>query len=200
MKKYFFEMTENLKTKNREILVNWIYKMNAKSEYTKIEVDIQEALKRVTNRARKDNITSDTIWTKLVKEELGDLGDELGNKVCTSGFRDCYNAEWLYDLVWYIEEEEGEQKNWKLIDVPLVVESEWSRNFLHIKYDFEKLLVANAQHRLFICYLWKIERDKFLNYFADAIKKYRLGHSGDRYMIAILEVETKEFVFELLIK
>lgn len=70
------------------------------------------------------------------------------------------------------------------INIFHIVESEWKRDFFHIKGDFEKLLVANAILRFFIFYLWQEEKDRYLK---DAVEKYKLGRSGDRFMIAILK-------------
>jgi len=84
---------------------------------------------------------------RKIKKLLGDLGKRLGYKVCASTWDKKYNSEWLYDLVWYRENDEE-----YLVEVPLVVECEWGTNTKkHIKFDFEKLLLAKAGIKLMIC-------------------------------------------------
>jgi len=66
----------------------------------------------------------DRIWTTRLKERIGDLGQrEFGYCVATAGFRDKFEIEWLYDVVWYVADEKG-----RLIKIPLIVESEWDRS------------------------------------------------------------------------
>ena len=64
------------------------------------------------------------------------------------------NSEWLFDLHWYTD-----GKNpYTTLTLPLVMECEWQQKrkgdkvnkFSGIKYDFQKLLVANAELRLMI--------------------------------------------------
>src|SRR5690606_23789575 len=55
------------------------------------------------------------------------------------------NSEWLYDLVWYRNNEAG-----LLHQIGLIMESEWSRAMEEIRYDFEKLLVAKAPIKVMV--------------------------------------------------
>lgn len=169
------------------------------TNYNEIELSIRETLNLYAIEARDRKFSSDRDWTQTLKERLGRLGEEKYNyKVCASGFKDDFEPEWLFDLIWY--KEEGETNQRRLIDVPLVVESEWNKHFDHIKYDFEKLLVANAQHRLFVCYVHIDNRTALFEYFKDAVNQYKLNRTGDRYMIAVLDYDTHEFVYELIVK
>lgn len=77
-----------------------------------------------------------------IKSALAAEGLRLGFQVLPSGSR----GEWLYDLVW-----RRLDANRNLIGVPLAVEIEVSDSSLGgIRYDFNKLLQAQADHKLMV--------------------------------------------------
>lgn len=77
-----------------------------------------------------------------IKSSLAAEGQRLGFQVLPSGRR----GEWLYDLLW-----RRLDANRNLIDVPLAVEIEVSDSSLGgIRYDFNKLLQAQAGHKLMV--------------------------------------------------
>lgn len=127
-------------------------------------------------------------WTKRIKKRIGDLGISLGYKVATGGFRNEFENEWLYDLVWYEEDNEG-----CLIRIPLIVESEWDKSYKGIKYDFEKLLVGNAEKRLMICQCKQEDYHDLLLKFENAVTAFRENY-GDRFLFAILDSVTEEWM------
>lgn len=153
---------------------------------------------RLIDTAEKDahtgNLFGDDAWTRLIKERLGELGEQLGHKVCSSGFKDWFDPEWLLDLVWYNEDAEG-----LLIDVPLAVESEWNEAPHQIKLDFEKLLAIRACNRLMICTNRPKHHERNLGYFRKAVVAYRHRQPGDRYLIALYNPNTETFTFELIV-
>jgi hypothetical protein len=137
----------------------------------------------------------DTIWTNRLKEKIGDLGVTLGHQVAVGGFRDKFEREWLYDIVWYVEDNKK-----KLQKIPLIVESEWDRNYSGIKYDFEKLLVGNAERRLMICQSRTDNIDNLFEKFKSAIDAFE-ENFGDRFLIAILDSQTEsEFYYKTYTK
>lgn len=167
--------------------------------YSDIEISLKLVLDLYASEARDKNLSSDKEWTRLLKEKLGRLGEEKYNcKICASGFKDDFDSEWLYDLMWY--KEVNDVKGPRLSDVPLVVESEWDKRFDSIRYDFEKLLLANARHRLFVCYVYEENQGNMFEYFRDAVDLYELNKVGDRYLIAILDYETDTFKYDLIVK
>jgi hypothetical protein len=114
----------------------------------------------------------------------------LGYEVAVGGFRDKFEREWLYDIVWYVEDPER-----RLAKVPLIVESEWDRNYSGIKYDFEKLLVGNAERRLMICQCESNDVDALFDKFKKAIETFQENY-GDRFLFAVLDSQTEsEFYF-----
>lgn len=169
----------------------------AGEELDELEVAIVHTLKDYCVRARKLDIRSDRDWTREWKDCLGRLGESRGLKVCTAGF-DCYQNEWLFDMIWYREEGEGHSA--RMVDMPLAIEVEWNRDLGYIKADFEKLLVTNAPHRLFICYAHPDFIPELMNYFREAISKFRQGVIGNRFLIAILRMDTRDMVYTLLVK
>lgn len=166
-------------------------------EIVVMENEIKNALKAVCEKLN-DRKYSDSEWTHNIKKNLAELGEKNNSLICTSGFGSNYNSEWLFDLVWY--KEEGTGHNARLIDVPLVAECEWNMAFKHVRFDFEKLLTSNARLRLMICYSHPNEIDGLKVYFKEAINKYPLLQQGARFLVAILNSHTNEFMFEPYIK
>ena len=79
---------------------------------------------------------------KAIKTALAEEGQRLGFQVLPAGSR----GEWLYDLVW-----RRLDANRNLVGMPLAVEIEMSDNRLWgIRYDFNKLLQAQADHKLMV--------------------------------------------------
>ena len=159
------------------------------------ELQIKSALQCAQQKAHQEGFPCDGRWTHIIKKELADLGEQQGYKICTSGFDDFYNDEWLYDMVWYKEDAVG-----KLITVPLTVESEWGKKIDQIKFDFEKLLLANSQYRLMICQSYPSNIESLQDYLQQAIQDYQLNHTGDRYLVAILNIHEGEFEFVVFTK
>lgn len=137
----------------------------------------------------------DTVWTRAVKQVLGDLGRNMGFQVCAGGMGEEFESEWLYDLIWYSENDEG-----CLCSVPLVVESEWGRQYKEIKLDFEKLLLARSQRKVMI---FQATGDVKIEYF----KKLRRGidsfcaeNISETYILACFDESTYQFEFDVITK
>lgn len=155
------------------------------TNFDEIEADLIKILNDFLKEADKENHTGNVIWTKRIKEEIGRLGHQKEYEVaagkCDIGF-----SEWLFDLVWYQEDEEG-----RLIRVPLIVESEWSMVYRDIKYDFEKLLVGNAERRLMICQAPSERIEELFSKLKEAIIAFKENY-GDRFLIAIYDCQTED--------
>lgn len=152
--------------------------------------------------------------TTMVMELLTQLGDNNKHKVyshsLSEGFRQksdnkFVNREWLYDLVWY---EDAPKESYIMKNTLLVVESEWAYkrpkdddNYGAIKYDFQKLLLSNAELKLMIFRVsGKTKQDikqkliELYNYFNNAIDKYEQMESGEFLFIAFCDKE-KSFYY-----
>jgi hypothetical protein len=159
---------------------------------------IKQSLNDFEREAHLTGITGDSNWTYGIKHRLMNLGWKHDYQVSAGGFPGECEPEWLYDMVWYREEGEGEDK--RLTEVALVVESEWKSDFRNIKYDFEKLLVANASLRLMICQAKPQYKEDRMAYFKNAVAQYRYGRKGDTFLIALLDKESEKFCFEQVTK
>jgi hypothetical protein len=86
-------------------------------------------------------------------------------------------------MIWY-RNEDGYLK-----EISLIMESEWSYGYDCVRYDFEKLLQADAQLKLMICCHKNKETDitYFKEYFSKAIQKYHNNTPKSRYIFAILQ-------------
>lgn len=157
--------------------------------FDEFEKKIIKTLEAFLLEATNEKLLGDRVWTKSLTEKIGDLGIELGYKVAARGFQEKYERDWLYDIVWYIEDEEK-----RLQRVPLIVESEWVKS--GIKYDFEKLLVGKAERRLMICQARKKDIDDLFEKLKNAVNAFQ-GNTGDRFLIAILDSNScTEFYFK----
>src|SRR5260221_2726039 len=135
--------------------------------FDQIEQSIQKTLREYVQKVKYEK--SNKTWTNELLNALGKLGGEFGYKPCPS----VTESAWLYDMVWYREQVGvGVKKIPFLVEVPFAMESEWNPEFEEIKYDFEKLLVVNATHRLMICYAKPDDYFMLLNFFYDSIQNY----------------------------
>lgn len=114
-------------------------------------------------------------------------------------------VEWLYDLHWY---EENEDMPYQQTSFPLVVECEWGYrrpgckyedSYGAVKWDFQKLLVANSDLRLMIFkkrtrFPKGKKRDDLLsnNYFEKTINGYRNLPGGSKFLFIAFDKGAKE--------
>lgn len=157
--------------------------------------------------------------TTLIKDTLTLLGDRKlkgkeSYKVYSHGLsldlRQSHggkykNNEWLYDLHWYTEVEEP----FLPTGLPLVVECEWNPRkrgvrkipYSGIKYDFQKLLIANSELRLMIFIIEKekdiVELDK---YFDKAIDLYKHLELNSKFLFIAFDERINGFHYTEKIK
>lgn len=133
----------------------------------------------------------DALWTQAVKRQLGNLGEQVGCSVCTSGFRGCFDGEWLFDLCWYINSSEG-----RLLRLLLAAESEWSRDLKAVRYDFEKLLVAKAQLKLMVFQATGAAIEQTFRMLSVGIETYEGGSTGEIYLLACYDEGADRFIIK----
>jgi len=134
-----------------------------------------------------------TKWTREVKSRLCRLAkdQEPPFSVYASGCSEADHGEWLYDLCWSVEVK-GEGC---LIRLPLVAEIEWKPDG-PCEGDFQKLLQARAEHRL-----WVFEAqtpkdiENLFQGYRDAVQRFQGSGTGDRYLFAAVAWKPRQFYF-----
>jgi hypothetical protein len=165
-------------------------------QLNKIEEWIVNALNNFADDYFKQENRSSPFVTHAIKEIIGNYGSENGFEVCASGFPDYFHNEWLYDLVWY---KENENKN--LSSVELVLESEMRYGLPAIKFDFEKLLQSNSIHRIMICLAGKTPIVDIRNYCNKAVDSYNYLKKGDKILTLIWDdFDSGKFIPHVTIK
>jgi hypothetical protein len=144
-------------------------KANINMNTQEIEDQIKSTLEAIQLGVAKD--------TENVLFAIGTLGKKLGYEV--HGLRDHFQPEWLYDLCWYSNSPDG-----KLLNVTLVLESEWDIKRADIKYDFEKLLIAKANIKVFVFQAKSQNVANYLKELEQGIHAYKGGCSGEIYLLA----------------
>ena len=137
----------------------------------------------------KQNV-GDATWTKSIFKALSVLGVELGYSICSSSHDGEYDGGWLYDLIWYQNDEAGQ-----LITLPLILESEWHRSYERIKFDFEKLLAGRAKYKVMIFQASGDKKREYLDKLELGIKAFQGGGGNETYLLACFD-ETK-WAFEI---
>ena len=153
--------------------------------------------------------------TRLIKDKLALLGhNKFKYKVYANGLSPNLtqlnggtfkNSEWLFDLHWYVE-----GKNpYTTTRLPLVMECEWQQKrkgdrkvaFSGIKYDFQKLLVSNAEFRLMIFKIKNLNDFNFLSeYFEDNISNYEQLLKNSKFLFIAFYDKEKTFYYTEIIK
>ena len=154
-----------------------------------IELQIQAALSSV---AQSLNKRPNSECTVEVKKVLGTLGSSLGCEVRSSGTAQHRSHEWLFDMTWVRLQDQA------ILDLELIVESEWTPDGVH--YDFQKLMVGRARHRLMVF----SQKTKTLartapNRLIAEIQNFRLTQPADRYLFAVWHNEGAAFEFRVYV-
>ncbi|MHB8261990.1 MAG: hypothetical protein ACYDCN_13275 [Bacteroidia bacterium] len=119
--------------------------------------------------------------TKTLKERIGQIGKDKNYKVKLTGD----GGEWHYDMVWYQNNEKGCLEN-----VILALESELSDRNPKGLNDFEKLLVSNAEHRVWLCFNkgnsnFPQNINAMIEKFDNSVSAYKNLKTGSRVLVLI---------------
>ena len=141
---------------------------------------------------------SSSAWTKTINQKL--IACKPKDYLVASKTEGSDNSEWLYDLVWYSENGFGLDK------VALIVESEWKNAskkdnyYWNVKYDFEKLLLGRASHRLAIFEGNNSDEISQIQHkLKEIISNSKITTINDRYMFAAWNGFEQEFYFDVYI-
>ncbi len=163
-------------------------KLVAAENPDEIEAQIIQIATGMSERAVAEK-WADKLWTTGLLFPIGELGKRLGHYVCAPQCRELEIGQggWLYDLVW-LRKSGGD-----LIGLPLVLESEWGTHDEAIDYDFQKLLVARAEHRVMICQGQGSDPDRHFKRFTEQVGHCALTQPGDRYLFLCYHWKDHEF-------
>lgn len=212
------------KSKSKDIIYNILHdlfelslKGNSDKENTQlVKITLTKLGHKIKKYVYANNI--DEIRVSEINEHLKEIGRlEKGKK----GF---VNTEWLYDVHWYTDAKKKVNNKVKAeFYMPktfdLACEIEWNKvrpiydskkqrikvanrdkeeyYLSGLKYDFQKLLVSNADINLFITQLIDIKKEvmPFLDYCNKAIKSYKQLSSNSKFLV-VCYVKNEMYYFE----
>lgn len=131
---------------------------------------------------------SNTHITKTIKELLQKEAEIREFEVLPNG----NDGQWLYDLIWYKNNNEG-----FLESIELILESELSYGLNHIKYDFEKLLQAKSKNKIMICISGNLKIDTIKDYCQKSVDAYQWEN---RILLLILDDHDTGNFFHFIIE
>lgn len=118
--------------------------------------------------------------TAKILKSFADLADEFGYWYCPCP--EVGNKEWLYDFMWFKNNEANDMLN----EVALVLESEWGLYYDEVRYDFEKLLIANAPVKVMVFQSWYTKANEAFQRMETSIHSFRGGNPAI-YILACFE-------------
>ncbi len=133
-------------------------------------------------------------WTAAIKRSLIKLGRTRGYNVCASGFPDECEKRVAFDLVWYRNEPQEH-----LREIGLIVESEWSRDPFHIKYDFEKLLIAKSPIKVMVFQDYKDNLAKLWSLLETGISTFQTEPAREKYFLVAYENAKNAFAVRTIV-
>jgi hypothetical protein len=136
-------------------------------------------------------------WTREVATRLCQLAKtpEFNFGACARGRPGgAEYGEWLYDICWYVEDEVC------LTHLPLVGECEWGPTG-PCDGDFQKLLQARADHRLWIFQVPTEEAAaSMFKGCRENVQRFRASQRDDRYLFAgLVWTDAPSFRFDLYV-
>jgi hypothetical protein len=187
---------ENSFIKTENSLVNKIIKRLGKNVLSSFYSDSDPIIKRGKRTSKLFEELTLLGESKKYKVNSHSLSKEFKTK-----YQQFVNREWLYDLVWYTEGDSYCPKEFRLI-----VESEWQKRrkedknddkLSGIKYDFQKLLLANTGLKVMIFPTIGSDQElkELSEYFDQAINTYKSRGKGHFLFIAFCNKE-KSFYYK----
>ncbi|MBI5778367.1 MAG: hypothetical protein HZA49_02805 [Planctomycetes bacterium] len=151
---------------------------------SKVESEIFKHIEKYTTTNLRPTKDKDKKWTKTVKKCLTILGksrrlnlmrqhkNQYKICICAAPCKklNAHWGEWLYDLCW--SKEGGNKKEgWKKFrGLALIAEIEWGKKD-DILYDFQKLTVGIADHRLMVVWYNNKSRNRGEDWLLQVVKE-----------------------------
>src|SRR5260370_26327201 len=130
--------------------------------------------------------------TETAMTTIGELGHSLEYQVSCkrTGYAKADDSEWLYDQLWYVNRADN-----VLIRVPMALEAEFSDKEPHIDGDFQKLLMARADVRV---WLWHslIGARKHIELYKQQIHDFDYSLPGDEWVFGAYDWTQQAVVVE----
>ena len=141
--------------------------------------EVEMAIRETVNGIAADEgheAWSDANWTKELKNALVKLGQRHDFQGFASGSEWAPWGEWLFDLTW------ADEPAGFLRSLPLIVEMEWRDR--GVDDDFQKLVVARAEHRVLLFNFPPGQsRQPVLDRLLGNVTEFAGTCVGDRYLI-----------------
>jgi hypothetical protein len=150
--------------------------------------EIEDKICKAIRSVPIDSLKGDGAWTKAIFKAIADLGTKLDYHICSSRSDGEYDGGWLYDLIWYENDEKGQLKS-----LPLVLESEWDKNYKGVKYDFEKLLIARAKYKIMIFQARRKKLPQFFQQMQSAIEAFHTASEDESYLLVCFDEDSWAF-------
>ena len=162
-----------------------------------LETEIATILEDVMVADEQASGISAREWTRRIKEGLCNLGKQKEKGydygVSAAGCVGADTGEWLFDLVWATVQDN------QFSEMPLVMECEWKPHLDDIAWDFEKLLVAKAHHKLMV-FQQSVESD--VRVVMEKLKamrsSFKTSFPGERYFLAGYAFDEHKFFYEVV--
>lgn len=152
--------------------------------------------------------------TRCIKDQLAILGDKklpgkpkykfyghgISKRLRQEEGGKFKSSEWMWDVHWYTEGKD----NYTTTTLPMVAECEWNPTkrgvkgirFSGFKYDFQKLLVVNADLRVMIFKVTNLAHlDELDLYFTNNIKNYKNLQKGAMFLCMAFYDKEQTFYF-----
>jgi len=156
-----------------------------------MEVAIRECVDHVSAQPGHGK-WSDAEWTKNLKNALATLGQNHGFRAYASSAELANQGEWLFDLTW------ADEPAGFLRSIPLALEMEWNPG--GVDDDFQKLVVARAQHRaMLFSFPPGSSRRLFIDKLLKNVQTFTLSSHGDRYLLGGWVEELDHFEWYLFV-
>jgi hypothetical protein len=114
---------------------------------------IDEIKNGLIELATELNGESDLFWTKSIKDLFYKITNKLNLPYGTMPTNEEIgeNRQWVFDLIWYeLDKNSLEEKYKPLLSLPLILECEWKPFYEDLVWDFDKLIIAKADMKVFI--------------------------------------------------
>lgn len=169
--------------------------------YDDVEAEIVDLLENVPALATSERWESDRRWTLELTQRLCALAGQRRLFTCASGIAAvpyATDGEWLWDVTWLRYDPWPMTATNAAVPKALVLaaECEWSPDAEQILNDFEKLLVARADHRLMVFQSIPGRRQGLFDSMKRRIASFITTTSGDRYLLAAWSAPDDRFILK----